>query len=312
MQLIQEVKKYLSASNEDNLFIERVIDSLPDEFKEIEVAEISSMQLDLLFDEALKQIEDAKSDRSSAERKFKWDNGWGENSIKLTKNGNVEDSLRPGYYRKNSIVRLGDRWVQADNDDVDYVLARILSRFVFFKYMSDVEAIYEFGSGSCHNIFDWSRLNPHTKFFAFDWASSVLDIGKQLRTHVNIETYLYDFFHPVDLPANEAIDFQKSAAISFGALEQTGEGFRPFIDKLIGTKFKRVVHVEPIVEFYDEKLLLDYLGKKFIINRGYLNGLYDHLVTLESLGKISIDEASKVKISGKMHLGWSIVVWHAL
>ena len=70
------------------------------------------------------------------------------------------------------------------------------------------------------------------------------------------------------------------------------------------------MHLEPIVELYDENDLLDYLAKKFHQKRHYLSGLLPYLKELEAEGRIVIDKVQRMHFGNFNHEGYTVLVWH--
>ena len=70
------------------------------------------------------------------------------------------------------------------------------------------------------------------------------------------------------------------------SLEQVSNKFYDFIAFLIKRKPKICIHIEPIVELLDENIFLDYLSKRFHIQRNYLNGLLPFLQILKKLNRV--------------------------
>ncbi len=53
---------------------------------------------------------------------------------------------------------------------------------------------------------------------------------------------------------------KNAAVITVHALEQIGDRFEPILQSLLASQPTRVVHYEPIIEYYDEGNTLDYLA----------------------------------------------------
>ena len=73
-----------------------------------------------------------------------------------------------------------------------------------------------------------------------------------------------------------------------GALEQIGTNFEPFLQFILEQKPSLFVHVDSILEWYDENSLMDYLAAKFCRKRKYLEGYSPRLEQLEKEAKIEI------------------------
>ena len=72
------------------------------------------------------------------------------------------------------------------------------------------------------------------------------------------------------------------------------------------------VHIEPIVELYDECNPLDFLAGVYHRKRGYLEGFLPHLQALERKKKIELLEVTKATFGGIHHMAYSVIVWRPL
>ena len=290
----------------DITFISNIMEKL--NYMNLNVRELTWDELSKLVNEAFLKIENAKRDPSGPSKLEKWNFGWGENLKALEDGINIPEALKPGYYRPNNIIRFGKKWFYSEDEGIEYKIFEILRLYLFQKYLKEFDSIYEFGCGSVHNLFSWSKIDPDIKYFGFDWADPVLKIGEILSRISKIKTFKYDFYKPNPIGENVNVS-SNSCAVTVGSMEQMGKNYQNFINILLDTNFKMVIHVEPIIEFLDDQILTDYLAKSFMINRNYLNGLHIYLKNLESENKIKLLHSQKVELCGMMNLGWNIIVW---
>ena len=79
---------------------------------------------------------------------------------------------------------------------------------------------------------------------------------------------MFDMFTPdynLKMPNN-------SGVCTCASLEQLGNNYHKFLDFLFEKKPKIIINMEPIIEFYDDTNLLDYLAIKYHNKIKYLNG----------------------------------------
>ena len=100
-----------------------------------------------------------------------------------------------------------------------------------------------------------------------------------------------------------------TGVLTVASLEQVGDRWRDFISYLIGQRPKICVHIEPVSELLDSKILLDNLSIKYFEKRNYLNGFLTGLRELEESGKVIIHRAQRTGIGSLFIEGYSIVVW---
>ena len=62
-------------------------------------------------------------------------------------------------------------------------------------------------------------------------------------------------------------------------------------------------------EYLDSNNLIDYLSIKYFDKRNYLNGLRNHLFSLQNEGKIEIIQDQRSYIGSMFVDGYSIIAW---
>lgn len=235
---------------------------------------------------------------SGAHRHKQWEKGWGENLKSM--------EITPKYFGKYPINRLNGEFVYAldKNYEVNklYELVDALGK----KYLSKVDAIYEFGCGTGHNLLRMRKINPDALFVGCDWATSSQKILNSY-PDPHIKGYHFDFFDPGNLGLKK-----NSGVYTVAALEQTGKDYVKFVKYLLRKKPSIVVHIEPIPELLDPTNLLDYLSIKYMQKRRYLSGYLDYLRELEKKGKIKIIEARRSGVGSLFVDGYSILIWKPL
>lgn len=78
---------------------------------------------------------------------------------------------------------------------------------------------------------------------------------------------------------------------------------------LIAQKPKICVHLEPIVELYDDDNLIDWMAKQFHCKRRYLFGFYPRLQELEREGKIELLQVKRLEFGSLNHECFTLIVW---
>jgi hypothetical protein len=184
---------------------------------------------------------------------------------------------------------------------------KIFRHWLFRKYLSEFDAIYEFGCGTGFNLVELAKLYPKKILHGLEWVEPPQKIMKILRERhgYNITGHLFDMFSP---DKNLEV-VPGSAFLAIGALEQLGDNFESFLKFVLEKKPSIFVHVDSFVELYDENNLSDYLALKHDIKRNYLNGYLTRLRELEKDGRVEIMQVQKVPCGGLYHDGYSHVIW---
>jgi SAM-dependent methyltransferase len=238
--------------------------------------------------------------------KARWERGWGENLTAFRTAGDPA-ALVPRYIRDGQPLRLFRRYVLPFDARFERHWYGVFRRWLFATHFADVGAVFEFGCGSGHNLAALATLFPGMRLVGLDWSVAARDLACELaRRHGHrIEGRLFDFFAPdvaLGLPADAAV-------LTVGALEQTGRDWGPFLDWLLRRRPRLVVHVEPILEWYDPDDVVDLAAIRFHRARGYWEGYPARLDALASEGRIEI-LARKRSYFGSLYLeGYSQLVW---
>ena len=261
-------------------------------------------------DSALIRIVDflsSQQEKSGPEYLKQWETGWAENLKLYLKSGALID-LVPKFVRRNELLRFNGQFIRPHDSNFETYFVTILRDTIFRKYFDKSSEIWEFGAGTGLNLVHLSRIFPGKKLFGCDWAKSSVEILNQINSNLGlkIEGFQFDIFQPdtkiIDAVANE------SALFTIGAMEQIGRDFLPFLNKILDSKFKTVIHVETNFELYDKEKILDNLALKYIEKRNWLRGYFAKLREIEKAGKINILDERKT-FGSFFHDGYSVVVW---
>jgi hypothetical protein len=239
----------------------------------------------------------------------KWHSGWGENLKEYEQTKDL-NSLIPKYRGRGLICRLNGEYIRplADTFEIDMYI--LLQYYAFCKYFSNVTNVFEFGCGTGINLKNITDIYPKMTVHGLDWVKESVETVRLIRKFTGIDAYghLFDMFHP-----NENLDMpENSGVFTYHSLEQLGTDFQPFLDFLLKKKPKIVINFEPILEFYNDANLLDYLAIKFHKKRKYLEGYYTALSKLEAEGKIKILKSHKTPFGSFYQDSSSIIVWEIL
>tara|TARA_Y100001978_G_scaffold31829_1_gene27512 strand:+ start:321 stop:1253 length:933 start_codon:yes stop_codon:yes gene_type:complete len=274
---------------------------------------ITKEERDYCILEIHKKLFDENIIKSGPSRQKDWLRGWGENLDNFIKTNEPKD-LIPKYYNKYKYIRFDSEFFKFENDNTELNTVRILANYIADIYLNKSKSIMEFGAGTCHHLYELSKiLNKETNFFALDWSETTTKIAAILRekNHIdNIYSFKFDFFNP---EWNNDIKFPKaneSIVFSFAALEQVGKDFHKlfnFINEIIKPKY--VVHLEPIGELLPEDELLPFLSKKYFLKRNYLNGYLNFLRSKAKNKDIEIEVESRMPFGSLFIEGYSLVVW---
>lgn len=230
-----------------------------------------------------------------------WENYWASILTEWKKTGR-STSLVPAFLKNvEPPVRLFGEWIMSYDCAFVWHIQRIILTHLATRYLRGHERICEYGCGSGFNLVELrALLGPDTGLIGLERSPSAGELVNKL----DFPCVDFDFFDPHDHL------FCSGAVLTMGALEQLGDRFEPFLQFLLsGAKPSICVHVEPVLELYDEGLLFDWLAAQYHRRRGYLSGFLPRLHQLESEGRIELIEVHRTRFGARHNDGFSWIVW---
>jgi hypothetical protein len=251
----------------------------------------------IIFEDDLKKSGPARHDD--------WEFGWNEN-LEIYKNNSSEISLIPKYMKKSNFFRINGKLAESNNEYFEYILTRLHHQAIALKFLKEFYFIYEFGCGTGINLISFNEVLPSKKYIGLDWCESSKNIINEVNKNnqLNLKFENFNFFKP------RKINFEKNSAVcTIASLEQVGEEFKNFIDLLVEEKPGIVIHIEPIIEWYNMDSILESLSFHYHKKRGYLDGILRYLEDLESKKIITILQKFKTQFGESRHNPFSLIVW---
>ena len=213
----------------------------------------------------------------------------------------------PEFIQDRDIVRLDGELVTTRTPAFELNFANLFRKWLFRKYFSDIDWIGDFGAGSGLNLGFLCDLFPETTLRGFDWSESAVGIIDHIGEikKADVRGQIFNFEEPdqsLTLPS-------RAGVLTWGALEQVGDRFAPFMEWIRARDPQIVIHVEPIVDWYDENQLVDEIGIRYHEKRGYLKNFWPTLRDLEKAGEIEIVQAKRLRFGSLFHEVYSFIVW---
>ncbi len=236
-----------------------------------------------------------------------WSNHWDAVLRKFEDSGYDLNALQPAFVNRSTTLRWQGKYIEAPAN-AEQLFIEMLRRQLFEKYLSDIDHLYEFGSGSACNVAAYAQQYPQTPITACDFSPAAVRIADLLAEHhgMKVEGRLFDMAEP-----NHDLECSVNGGVlSWCAMEQLGQKFVPFIEYLLHCGAKRIVHVEPIYELYDDHLAFDRLAMAYHRQRGYIWGLLPCLKLYEKFGNnLRIIHCERTGFGSRFHDAYSVVVW---
>ena len=295
-----QIKKTFS---ENNITIVNKLHSFS---KKLLFLELNQKQTDIEFQRVKKLINDI-NDKSSKKRLPIWNEGWNENYSNILKKGLSQGTI-PGYYlRKNQrIFKLkNSKLIYPKSRNFELLFHRLILHFINLKFLKEINAIYEFGSGSCQNLIFFLKNNKKIKVFGSDWADSSIKILKLIKKKYQKRFISFKKINMFKKFSLNIID--NSCLFTYCSMEQLGKNFKNFLNSSIKLNFKLYIHIEPINEL-SAKDKFGILSSKYIKKRNYLSGFLTYLKKIERKKIIKILYKDKI-IGNSFFDCWSVIVW---
>lgn len=229
-------------------------------------------------------IRDAQPITDSRERLATWERCW-------------QDADHQPYFGQQNLCRMDDEFIE--DKTLEHTLFMKLRQQVFDKYLTGITEVSEFGCGVGDNLL---AIGGRRTLRGFDWSLAAV---AKCRAR-GIDAQEFDMFAP-----DRTVKLS-GAAFTVHALEQLPRPWwATFFSYMMSQKILWL-HIEPIVELYDEMRLLDFLAACYHRKRGYLEAFLPMLHELATVRKIEILEVCRATFGNIHHMAYSVVVWKPL
>jgi len=260
--------------------------------------------------ELLKYMDDDTQKVASAGRIENWRKGWQENLDAFMADKDDLSTIVPKFIRPNKIIRYKQQYIQPYDPYFEKHFVELLQCWLFNKYMSAYDNIYEFGCGSGMNLIALARMFPNKHLTGVDFVEPAVKLAQEISAHYNfnISSRMFDMTHP----DHKMTIKDNSCVLTFGVIEQLGGKFHDFIDYVIRQGPGLCIHIEALIELYDENNLADYLVIKFLRQRGYSQEFLTFLQTLEKKSLIEIVKIHRPQIGSLYLEGYNYIIWRPI
>jgi len=270
---------------------------------------LNGKERDNIILEILKKIESSELTKAGNESKARWQKDWDNNLQEFVDSGYDISSLAPIFLRRDRPIRFNGEYIKPVDPHFELMVYTIFRRWLFREYLGDpaFKTIYEFGCGTGFNLAEIASLYPEKELHGLDWVSGPKEIIKHMKEQhgYNITGHIFNMLEP-----DKSFRLKPGSAIlAMGSLEQIGTNFEPFLQYVLEQKPSLFVHVDSILEWYDEDSLMDHLAAKFCRKRKYLEGYWSRLEQLEKEGKIEILKKLRTPFGSFFLDSSSVIVW---
>lgn len=255
----------------------------------------------------LKKIESDQQNISSPERQAIWEKGWNKNLREFIKSGRDLNKLVPKFFRPNQVIRFKQNYIMPSSHNFELDYFSVFRLWFFMKYLKDFDSIYEFGCGTGFNLAVLAQLYPKKQLHGLDFVPSSVALVDKLGEAYgwNIKGHHFNMFSP-----DESIKMGNNDVVfTIAAIEQLASNFEPFLQFILKRSCGLCLHVEPLIELYDENNLIDYLAVKFHNKRGYTKNFLTRLKELEAQNRVKILKIKRLFFGSLYHEAYSYIIW---
>lgn len=238
-----------------------------------------------------------------------WERGWGEIRDRIQDSGFHPDLLKPQYFEHHRILRLDGEWIAAENIDFAYHYDQVLRRIVFQRWLSDAERVVELGCGTGNSQLLLAGMRPGMALVGSDWATPSQDLVRLIGAHLGQKIDAVRF-NMLDLSGWDDLGIDgHTSVLTVHSLEQLGPNHQGLLDRLIASRTRLCMHIEPIAEIYDETKLFDALALRYHRQRNYLDGWLTALRRRADAGDIEIVEQRRLQFGDRYHEAYTLLAW---
>lgn len=268
---------------------------------------LTGEERDQVLLDVLKKMESDQQVVGAEERQATWEKGWQENLQDFINSGYELNKLVPKFIRPNQAIRLDRNYIMPSNPNFELDYFSVFKLWLFRKYLKEFESIYEFGCGTGFNLIVLAQLYPEKELHGLDFVPSSRDLVSKIGEVYGwkMTGHLFNMLYPDE-------DFEmgnNSAIFTIDVIEQLAGRFEAFLQFLLKCSPELCIHVEPIIELYDENNLMDYLAMKFHRKRGYTENYLTRLRELKAQKKIEILKVKRLFFGSLYHEAYSYTIW---
>ncbi len=263
-----------------------------------------------LFLDAIKKCDNRELSVSGSHRINDWRRGWGEILQDFRASGGDLIALVPKDWHGDRPLRYRGDYIIANSNTFERDFTLVFRYWLYNKYFSNVDKIYEFGCGTGHNLAVMAELLPGKRLFGMDWVPESQELLGDIAAKYGwpIEGRRFDFYQP-----DYSLEILPDSLIyTSSALEQLGSEFGSFLEYLMAMKPSLCVNVECLNEYYDENTLFDYVALRYHRTRKYLDGFLTSLREMEKENKIEIIATRRTRFGSLYHEGLMYIIWKIL
>lgn len=238
-----------------------------------------------------------------------WIRGWGEILEQVETQGFRPDILRPQYFSHHRIMRFDGKYIEGNSNTFVYEYDQLLRRIVLAKYLRGQTRVVELGCGTGTSQLMLAELLPAADLVASDWSPPAQGIIRAMSAYLKRDIRPV-CFNMLTLEGWEELGIDRdTAVVTVHALEQLGGNYKPLLERLVAAKPRLCVHLEPVIELYDNTCDFDLLAMRYHAARNYLHTWLTDIRQLVKDGKAELLDQRRLHFGDRYHEAYSVIAW---
>ncbi|MEL6977874.1 MAG: class I SAM-dependent methyltransferase [Pseudomonadota bacterium] len=272
-------------------------------FERLNAAERDAVLLDVM-----RILNDESLAASGAHRLDAWRTGWGEILQRVDHHSLSYQALAPQYF-KFPHVRLDDDYARIVEPLFEFALCHAVKAVLYTAFIEDGDDIVDLGTGTGANIYLLLNMFAKSRVIGADWAEPSVALVDRIGAAFG-ERARGARLDMLGLEGRASIgSLRDRVVLSVHAFEQLGGDWGGVLAMLLEDRPKLCIQIEPVLEHYDHKTLLGYLGARYHQKRNYLNGYQSELRRLADAGDIEIIFEKRLPLGTMVHEPYGVLVW---
>lgn len=313
MQLVQKSMKNLDV---DKWIAEKLDYSQSDDEAsahfQLEYESLQQDELKELFASIKKDLDTQQFRVSGQNDNGVWEKGWGEVYKSVTEQGVDKAKLNPQYFGKYPYLRLDGTFIKPSTKNFEAKLDQCIRQAVFTKFLAEAKRVVELGCGTGNSLYLLNKLFPQMELVGADWASASQHIIAHVASTTGANLRGVNFNMLTMQGWDELSIDHTTAILTVHALEQLGSSHEQLVEAIVKAKPSICVHIEPILENYEQGNTFDELAIDYHYKRNYLNGWLTYLKKKEQEGLLNVLVNKRIGFGGVYHEAYSVVVWQVV
>jgi hypothetical protein len=239
-----------------------------------------------------------------------WERGWREVAERLREAPSIGvEALKPQYFHLGVPFRLMGEYAHPDTAYFEYYAGIAVRRHLIEHFLNGSTQLLELGCGTGINLLLAAELFPEAQLVGSDWTRAFGEILALLsRGHPRAITAV--LYNMLDGSGRDGLPITpETDVLTVHALEQLGSKASTIIEFLCEKRPRRVLHIEPILDFYAADNPFDQIARRYHLARGYLEGLAPTLHRLAASGRIKLLGERRVQLGNTYHEAYSYIAW---